>query len=650
MPGKHALIIGISRYPFLDEGAQLKGSVADARLLARILQKHFDFPQEAIHLLCDEQATRAGIEGAMQELLRRVGTDDSVVIGYSGHGSQVKYGEGDGPDSWDECLVPSDSGRDSLHPVLDMPDDQIHDWLLELSKTTPYICVILDSCFATGTIRDPGFAAPVRRLEPVRLPGRREPKSPRSTLRSAEAQADRWIPPNERCTLIAACRYNEGAHEDQPQPGVFHGALTYNLCRELQAATPGATYLDIFERIEPQITARFPRQHPQLHGARNRELFGVREIRPMRFVPVQKREGRSVVLGGGAAHGLTAGSEWGIYLSGTRNVEDKGRRLGKVRVTEVGSLDAAAEIVDEVEGIDEKKQPLRIEPGARAFEDSAPSARQMAVELASIPHEWGDWLRSWIGRGRKLRLAKPGEQGDVRVYVLAPRETARPEDPVPQLGAVAEPTWAVVARDGGLRMPPVPATSRDSIERLVGNLEVWAHYCHVLEIENRTPDGLREQIDVILQRERPWGGWEPALPDERANAIVFEEGAPVAIEVRNRSTQPVYIYVLDLGLAGRVELLYPVPGADEPLEPGGVLEIGTLKDERMPLTLPKDFPFPGAGNGSHGTVEGMEYLKVFALNEPGDFTPLLQDGFRISKHPWTTETRSFLVRRRSASA
>lgn len=638
MPGKHALIIGISRYPNLAEELQLKGSTADARLLAQILQKHFGFSQESIRLLCDEQATRAGIEEAMKDLLRRVGTDDSVVIGYSGHGSQVQYGEGDAPDSWDECLVPSDSGRPPHHKVLDIPDDEVHDWLLELSKKTPYICVILDSCFATSTIRD-GFAAPVRRLEPVRLPGRKRPKPPRNTLRSADVQADRWIPPNERCTLIAACRYNEGAHEAEPSPGVFHGALMYHLCRELQSAAPGTTYLDIFERIAPQITASFPSQHPQLHGARHRELFGVREIQPMRFVPVREREGRSVVLGGGAAHGLTAGSEWGLYLSGTRSTEDRSRRLGKVRVTEVGSLTSEAEIVDEV---------ASIEPGARAFEESAPSAREMVVELDSISnHDWREWLSARICRGRKLRPAKPGESGDVRVYLLAPRKTAGPGDPLPQLGPLAEPTWAVAARDGSLRMPRIAATSHDSIGRLVDNLELWARYRHVLQIENRKPDDLRERIDVILQREKPSGGWEPALPDERANTVVFEEGEPVALEVRNHSDLPLYIYVLDLGLTGKVEILYPVPGADEPLEPEGMLKIGTRKDERMPLTLPDRFPFEPPRNG---TVEGTEYLKVFALAEQSDFTPLLQEGFRIFDHPWTTETRSFLVRRKTASA
>lgn len=646
MPGKHALLIGIDRYSKLDESKQLRGCVNDVRLLARILAEKFEFPPEGIFLVCDEQATAAGIREAMQALLGRVGASDSVVFAYSGHGSQFKK-DSNRPEDWDECLVPSDSGRDS-DPVLDIPDDDVNRWLHQLSQRTPYIGVILDSCFAAGAVRT--AFAPVRWLEPAGAP--RSDRTSRSGesepwMRSSEDRTDarNWIPPNERCALLSACRSGECACMMEPSyaPGISHGALTYHLCQELVLARAGTTYLDIFERVAPQVTARFPSQHPQLHGARHRELFGVREIRPMRFVPVLERSAKTVVLGGGAVHGLRRNAEWWIYPSGTKQTGPGPERIGRVRVIQVGSATSEAMLLDEHE-------PGYVQAGARAvLQTPVESEQRLAVEVAPLANTlWDEWLRARIKGSLLLRLPKPGEDWDVRVHLLDPGTAAGPRDPMPQLDEVPELTWAVVARDGSLRMPVRPADSRASVDCLIENLEVWAHYSRVLGIENSRPDEvLRDRIEVVCKRQRPSGSWEPAVRDPRANEIVFEEGEPVALEIRNRSTEPVYIYVLDLGLAGKVELLYPIPGVDDPLEPGEVLSIGERKDEEMPLTLPKEFPFEPSRNG---TVEGMEYLKVFALVEPGDFTPLLQDGFRISKHPWTTETRSFLVRRRSASA
>ena len=121
------------------------------------------------------------------------------------------------------------------------------------------------------------------------------------------------MPLSERYVLIAGCRDEKSSYEyrvRQDGQVVNHGTLTYFLSRELVKAGPGATYRDVFEPAKTQVTAVQPRQHPQIEGARDRELLGVLDIQPMRFAPVRRRGwGDQVTLGAGAAHGMTVGSQ-----------------------------------------------------------------------------------------------------------------------------------------------------------------------------------------------------------------------------------------------------------------------------------------------------------------------------------------------------
>ena len=63
---------------------------------------------------------------------------------------------------------------------------------------------------------------------------------------------------------------------------------------------------DAFEPARAQVTAGNPYQHPQIEGALDREVFGVRDIVPMRFVGVVGRAGGTVELAVGAAHRMAA--------------------------------------------------------------------------------------------------------------------------------------------------------------------------------------------------------------------------------------------------------------------------------------------------------------------------------------------------------
>jgi hypothetical protein len=302
-----ALLVGINQYPNLATRYQLHGCVNDVELMADILQKNFGFPPDHITMLLNRAATRDDILAALDTLASRVARDDIVILVYSGHGSQMTDREGDEPDGFDETIVPYDSGRGS-HENRDITDDEIYAWLLRVTQQTPFVTLLFDCCHS-GTISRDLFGAASRWVEPDTRPITELPSSPVSSevtraLTDEAAGPSGWLPLGKRYVLIAGCKDDESSYEyqaRQEKETVTHGTLTYFLSQELVKASPGTSYRDIFERASSQVTANQPRQHPQMEGARDRELFGVQDIDPMRFVTVRHAR-EKVTPAAGAAH------------------------------------------------------------------------------------------------------------------------------------------------------------------------------------------------------------------------------------------------------------------------------------------------------------------------------------------------------------
>src|SRR6185312_5479433 len=228
---KHALLIGIDKYPNLGDGQQLKGCVNDALRLRSVLEERFAFPTAGIVPLHNEKATRDAILTSLRDLARRVGPGDVVVVSFSGHGSRTRTT--DDPTGWDESIVPYDSGR-APYPNRDIIDDEIHEWMLRMAGSTPNITLVFDSCFAGGMTLDP-FETGIRWA-----PEDNRPAPGLRGQRSTGQEASGWHSLGERYTLIAGCRFDESAREihlNQDDGTILHqGALTHFLCQELRTA------------------------------------------------------------------------------------------------------------------------------------------------------------------------------------------------------------------------------------------------------------------------------------------------------------------------------------------------------------------------------------------------------------------------------
>ena len=259
-----ALLIGINRYPNFSDHGQLAGCVNDVEAMAGLLTTRFSFAGENVERLIDAAASQAGIRAAVERLIERTGSGDLVVIHYSGHGSRIASRTS--PDGKDETIVPADSGRNSFDNR-DIPDVEIHQWLLRLSERSRHLTLIFDSCHSGHILRDP-FGAKGRWVDEDPRPAEQLPPLPTAVQRalgkSREAgpgsAAGYRQPLGSRYVMLAGCRSAETSFEilAEDTGGVQHGAFTYYLCQELAKAGPRSSFRDLFEVAAPRVSSMYP--------------------------------------------------------------------------------------------------------------------------------------------------------------------------------------------------------------------------------------------------------------------------------------------------------------------------------------------------------------------------------------------------------
>jgi hypothetical protein len=656
-PNKRALLIGVNKYPNLPDYSQLRGCVNDVEAMRNVLEATFKFPPANIRQLVDEEATEKNIREAMEKLVADCGEGDIVVFHYSGHGSQIAA-KGDKPLGYDESIMPYDSGR--MNPNFprqvaprDIRDTEIQEWLSRLTRKTPHVTLIFDSCHSGSITRlgDGALAEPrCRWVPPDPLPEGTAPSNVPSDGRapSREVSGSGWLPPDDRYVLLAACAAEQGAFElDNPGSAgtTRHGAFTFYLTSEIeQGLHDGAntfTYRDIWERVVTRVTGRFQRQTPQLEGARDRRIFDVQDFSPMRYLLVTERRHDEVRLAGGAIHGLAVGSLWDIYPAGTKLVtEAKEERQGVVKITEVKSISARAKIVME-------NPPGSIDANARAVEVlRADPETQMLVRLAPSPagHEQAFVeLGQTLAQSGILKIADSTEGARAEVRMSVPHKAATQQGISSGGSTTGEALWEVT--DGSsLIMPRYAVAAPESRLRIKDNLETIWRFQKLLEVRNDKSD-LKGKVDFILLKKDGDGNWQIVPEDETP---IYQSEESIAFRVVNRSDAVIYVSVLDLGLSRRIDVLYPRSAASEPVgikrsgestgaQNGGVLKVGEDAGEEIKLFFPDDLTF--LTEESQGEImEGSEYFKLIVTTQRHDLSFLNQSGLsegikREPQHP-----------------
>jgi len=149
-----AVIIGIDKY---DNLSNLDYAVADAEAVKELLINKFDYPEENIKLLLNEEANKANIVKVISDVSLKAGEDDRILVFYAGHGETMPLPDG-GEMGY---LVPIDGNQDNLFASAIPMDDLKR--LSNMSKAK-HMLFLVDACYG-------GLAAVGSRgLEPAKTP------------------------------------------------------------------------------------------------------------------------------------------------------------------------------------------------------------------------------------------------------------------------------------------------------------------------------------------------------------------------------------------------------------------------------------------------------------------------------------------------
>ena len=260
----------------------------------------------------------------------------------------------------------------------------------------------------------------------------------------------------------------------------------------------------------------------------------------------------------------------------------------------------------------------------------------MSVEIVSVGANDPaviEALRAELARSPLVKVVEPDTRSAAvaRAYLIAPRSAAAPGDPVPQVGAVTAPIWAVVGTDGRL-MWPVKQVGEEALIR--ENLEKVVKYTQALELRNPNPDSvLKDRFTLELMR-MEGGKWVVARADSAGGTPVYEDGDRFGFAITSTHSEAAYFSVLDFAPRHQLDPFYPPRGATDTLRAGSAAAPSRLeKGTEMPGIEPNGKKrtvnvWNLQGDFADGNDEHFETLKVFITSAPADFSLLKQSRTR----------------------
>jgi hypothetical protein len=235
----HCLVVGIASYQHV---RPLPDTVVkDAQDVHDVLVDPVTggYPRERVRLLTDAAATRAALHRGLSDIATRA-DDQSVVFVYlSGHGARITGGPFAG-----QYLLPVDTAADSPASLAEtaVSGEEFSQWLQAIPARK--VVVIFDCCHAGGVGVPKSWVAS-------------EPATGLSERYYEALQAGRGR------AILASSRSNEYSFVP---PGADNSIFTKHLLAGLRGGISSDDGLvrvfDLFEYLQPRVTADQPRQHP----------------------------------------------------------------------------------------------------------------------------------------------------------------------------------------------------------------------------------------------------------------------------------------------------------------------------------------------------------------------------------------------------
>jgi Caspase domain/Domain of unknown function (DUF4384) len=583
---KRALLIGINNYQAVPH---LMGSLNDVAAMQRILTTRWGFPPSNIKTLTEQAATRTAILAALREMVQVSGPGDTLVVHFSGHGSQVQDLNGDEDDGLDETLVPYD-GRTPGVP--DIVDDELDEIFSRLRTST--VLIVLDSCHSGTATRAVDFRT------------RGIPQDMRIDLYQQPATTTRAIVPRmeSRFLVMSAVAADQEAL-DGPIDSEYHGIFTYALSKSLAVSPPGASPRDVFSRVGQEIKrlqTQFGRDgmpEPQLEGppalldkpllaAAGGSSGAASPAGPrLAWLEVQPGPEGQVILSQGALLGAAPGSKWAIYPPG-ETAFAPGRALAVATVTGNTGLNAYATL---------QPSSAHLQSGSRAVALMPAAADQrIPVRILDVPKASRTQIETVlvqtiknveiVGSGKPARFLIDVHEGTLRLLAADGRQVVATFD-------THTDQWA------------------DGIARVISRSSSASE---LLALDNPTSQiRLRAQVvgaaqgaarDIVLVADTQPAQLHIRHPNEPRTA---RNSLQIAVTVDTDA----YITIVDVDSQGNTNLLFPNSYQRSDFWPDGRV----LRNQQ--LMIP-DSLAPGgrAGfNWDYGPPAGNDTIRIFASTD-----------------------------------
>jgi len=315
-PSRKSLVSGDVRHWNYSD---LEGAINDVNLVeALLLAPDFGFqPGDISKLITPETTTAEAILATLRrELVETAAAGDVRIVYYSGHGNFIRNAalkrvNPNTRNEFDQTIVPSDHWQG----VVDVRDKELARILWDSASKGVIVTFIADSCHSGSLTRGS-------------LGSRGRPRSNSGVRRGVngisfgepliddpppiDKATNREINPEAAGVLtLGAAQENQEALELRTEKNETHGGMTMALVQAIREEGPHASMNRIFERMWNYMQASNLPQTPVLggRGRGERDLLGEPARQESFSVIVRQVRGDRVVLRGGEAIGLLAGSE-----------------------------------------------------------------------------------------------------------------------------------------------------------------------------------------------------------------------------------------------------------------------------------------------------------------------------------------------------
>ena len=236
---KKGLLVGIN---YVGTEYELNGCINDVNDMSQVLQSRYGFNSSNIELMTDNTSnkpTKINIINGITNLLKNSIAGDTLVIAYSGHGTNVRDTSGDEWDGYDELIVPLDMNLIS--------DDEINSIIRANLKSNVNVFTFFDCCFSESILD-------------LRYQYLDTMKNRKTIMNSNYSE----LAGNLVC--ISGCQDNQTS-ADAYINGRFNGALTWAFIQSIKSIIR-PNWLDLLNNMKTLLNVNRYTQIPQMSSGK----------------------------------------------------------------------------------------------------------------------------------------------------------------------------------------------------------------------------------------------------------------------------------------------------------------------------------------------------------------------------------------------